>query len=215
MKRPNLIPSALFTVVLVTGFAWYGEQTGAAAPQPAPRDPDLTTRPLPPIVTDPADPVATAEQPPHPAVEPVRLPDAPPPSRPDHPFTQPVEPPPLPGATDTRAVPPDAMAFVPVQAVFNPSDLDQMPVPSYQARPDYPGRLKADGVTGEVLVDFIVDPAGNVRHAFAVRATRPEFADAACEAVGRWTFKPGRKRGAAVSVHMQVPIVFSLDAAAP
>ena len=34
---------------------------------------------------------------------------------------------------------------------------------------------------------------------------------AACVAVEKWRFKPGRKDGHAVYVHMQVPIVFTLS----
>ena len=33
----------------------------------------------------------------------------------------------------------------------------------------------------------------------------------AIQAVGKWTFRPGRKGGRAVNTRMQVPIVFSLN----
>ena len=95
--------------------------------------------------------------------------------------------------------------------MFDPGQLSQQPVARYQARPDYPYEMKRDGRTGEVLVDFIVDTNGNVRRAFAARSSSPEFEEAACRAVARWKFKPGRRGGVPVFVHMQVPIVFSLN----
>jgi protein TonB len=67
------------------------------------------------------------------------------------------------------------------------------------------------GISGEVTVDFIVDPNGNVRNATAVHSSQREFEESACTAVSKWKFNPGRKGGRPVFVHMQVPIVFTLS----
>ena len=66
-------------------------------------------------------------------------------------------------------------------------------------------------MTGSVVVDFIVDTAGNVRDAYAVDATLPEFEETAVEAVSKWRFRPGKKDGHLVNCHMQLPIDFELD----
>jgi periplasmic protein TonB len=66
-------------------------------------------------------------------------------------------------------------------------------------------------VTGEVLVDFIVDTNGNVINAYAVKSSQREFEDNAVLAVSKWKFKPGRRGGRNVNTHMQVPIVFTLN----
>ena len=62
-----------------------------------------------------------------------------------------------------------------------------------------------------MLPHFIVDTDGNVRNAYAIRATAPAFAAAAVAAVVQWTFKPGTVQGRAVNVHMQVPLMFTLN----
>jgi periplasmic protein TonB len=62
-------------------------------------------------------------------------------------------------------------------------------------------------------VSFIVDSNGDVRNAVAVRSSQVEFESSACKAVSHWKFKPGKKGGRAVAVHMEVPIVFSIDKA--
>jgi periplasmic protein TonB len=94
---------------------------------------------------------------------------------------------------------------------FDVSQLDVVPVPRFQARPQYPFALRRDGIPGEAVTDFIVDTDGNVQRAYAIRATHPAFADAAVAAVMKWKFKPGRKNGREVNTHMQVPIVFTLN----
>ena len=95
--------------------------------------------------------------------------------------------------------------------VFGISMLDQTPVPKFQARPQYPFEMRRAGIAGEVVVDFIVDTAGDVQNAYALRSTQREFEAAAVQAVSKWKFKPGRKGGRDVPTHMQVPIVFTLN----
>lgn len=95
--------------------------------------------------------------------------------------------------------------------VFDPSMLDQQPVPKLQARPQYPFEMRRAGIAGEVTVDFIVDPSGNVQNAYALKSSQREFEAEAVKAVSKWKFKAGRKAGRDVPVHMQVPIVFTLN----
>jgi TonB family protein len=92
------------------------------------------------------------------------------------------------------------------------SQLDVMPVARFQARPQYPFALRRANIEGEAVTEFIVDTQGNVQRAYALRATHPEFADAAVAAVSKWKFKPGMKNGRTVNTRMQVPIVFTLNA---
>src|ERR1043165_6774453 len=95
--------------------------------------------------------------------------------------------------------------------VFDFSMLDQIPVPRFQAKPQYPFEMRRAGIAGEVVVDFIVDTAGDVQNAYAIRSSQREFESAAVQAVSKWKFKPGRKGGRDVPTHMQVPIVFTLN----
>lgn len=82
---------------------------------------------------------------------------------------------------------------------------------TFQARPIYPFAMRASGMRGEVVVDFIVDIEGRVRNAYAVRSLNPSFDDPAIEAVQKWRFEPARLGDRPVNVHMQVPIIFTLD----
>ena len=55
-------------------------------------------------------------------------------------------------------------------AVYDPSKLDRQPQPKMQARPEYPFDLRRAGIRGEAVVDFVVDPNGNVLNAHAVKS---------------------------------------------
>ncbi len=80
-----------------------------------------------------------------------------------------------------------------------------------QNRPIYPFALRANGMKGEVIVDFIVDIEGRVRNAFVIRSLNPAFDDPALETVTQWRFQPGRVGERPVNTHMQVPIIFTMD----
>ncbi len=130
-------------------------------------------------------------------------------------FVQKIQPPPPEGVTISAT-----MNIVPEvrdpnmfrgMKVFDISMLDQTPVPKFQARPQYPFEMRRAGIAGEVVVDFIVDTAGDVQNAYALRSSQREFEAAAVQAVSKWKFKPGRKGGRDVPTHMQVPIVFTLN----
>ncbi len=96
-------------------------------------------------------------------------------------------------------------------SVFNPTELDQIPIPRFQASPVYPSALRQAGVKGEVTVGFIVDANGNVCEAYALKSTQREFEASAIEAVTKWKFRPGEKGGKPVNTRLQVPIVFNLS----
>ena len=55
-------------------------------------------------------------------------------------------------------------------AVVERATLYRQPRPTFQARPEYPAELRSAAVTGEVVVEFVVDANGEVRDARAVKA---------------------------------------------
>jgi periplasmic protein TonB len=210
MRPRNLLIGALFSIVLIAAVAWYGERTHWVRPHAPPPEKlvEITMRPLDPEPTE--IPEANSEKS---AKEEVTIPmqrDTPQPNPPEKAFTQPIEPPqPVNDIHDVSKIP----NFNPGGGIapFNPSQLDQQADVRVQTKPEYPYSMKQSGLSGEVLVAFIVDSNGDVRNAIAVRSTQVEFESSACKAVSNWKFKPGRKGGRAVAVHMEVPIVFSIS----
>jgi TonB family protein len=110
--------------------------------------------------------------------------------------------------TAARAARAAAFAALPV---YTPDQLDQQPTPTYQARPNYPLEARRSGTSGQAVVSFVVNPAGEVSDVQAASSTQPDFATAAVAAVQQWQFKPGQKAGQPVNARMQIPIVFTLN----
>lgn len=88
---------------------------------------------------------------------------------------------------------------------------DASPAVRSQVAPVYPFELRRASITGEVIVDFYVKTDGTVANAVPIRATDVQFATAAVAAVQSWTFVSGRRNGALVTTHLQVPIIFTLN----
>ncbi len=112
--------------------------------------------------------------------------------------------------TLVRAAEEKARAAQAAAALYSLNELDQAPVARFQARPQYPAELRAAGIEGSVVVEFVVGTEGDVEHARAVRSTHPALESAAAEAVTRWKFKAGRKDGRDVRTRLQIPIVFTV-----
>lgn len=94
---------------------------------------------------------------------------------------------------------------------YSAAALDAAPRTRFQAPPTYPYALKSSGVTGEVLVEFVVDESGRVCNPRVIRASHFEFEAPTLAAVSRWRFEPGMRNNRAVKFMMRVPVTFSLD----
>ena len=112
-------------------------------------------------------------------------------------------------ATVVRPVPVQG-AVVHSGAYVDIAYTDVMPVVISQARPIFPPRFREAGFSGDALIDFIVETDGRTSEVQCVRATDAAFRDAAITSISQWQFRPGKKDGAPVRVHMQVPMVFSI-----
>lgn len=114
---------------------------------------------------------------------------------------------------DARNVPFNTTVFTPLEgfAATAPGVVVAPPTVLTQARPEYPFELRRAGVTGEVLIEFNVNPQGRVQNAFARSATNNGFITSAVVAVNQWTFRPAMSNGVPVAFTFQVPIVYTLN----
>jgi RNA polymerase sigma factor (sigma-70 family) len=85
------------------------------------------------------------------------------------------------------------------------------PILLYHVPPVYPRELKQAGISGEVLVEFIVNAEGGTNGPFAVHSTRRELESAAVEAAKQWEYEPGAVHGRRVNTRVQVPFVFKAE----
>lgn len=78
---------------------------------------------------------------------------------------------------------------------FQLRELDRIPVPSKVVPPEYPESLAAKGARGSVVVEFYIDPTGQVRMPAALKWDEDALADLAVAAVSQWRFEPPRAKG--------------------
>lgn len=95
-----------------------------------------------------------------------------------------------------------------VTKVAHIAGMDKAPVIKTQTAPVYPSYLRERGIQGVVTVEMLIDSAGRVVEAKAVRATIPEFGVQAVEAARQWTFVPAEAGGQKISARIQVPFEF-------
>lgn len=90
------------------------------------------------------------------------------------------------------------------------AQLDDPPVMVVQGALRYPPALQSAGITGNVMVQFIVDTSGHpIESSFKVlKSTLPAFEPAAREAALKSVFRPGKLHGQAVMVLVQQAVVF-------
>ncbi|QYM78521.1 TonB family protein [Horticoccus luteus] len=214
--RRDLIIGVILSLAIHGGVAWLPQlfKGGTKAPPPKEEVTTIELMKMPPL--EPEEPEEIPNDEPQTPIE------FAPPMQADVPqivpvdaFVQQIQPPPPEGLkpnTGVITIPQGRPGgFGKGIEIFDVSKLDKSPVPKVRVAPNYPFEMKRSGITGEVVVDFIVDTHGDVQNAFAVRSTQREFEQPAVQAVSKWKFTPGRKNGRAVYSHLQVPIEFKLD----
>ena len=87
---------------------------------------------------------------------------------------------------------------------------DAPPRPTRIVRPVYPISLRLAGISGEVLLEFVVDSTGRTKAVRAVQSPHPLLAERAIEALGHWRFTPGRRNSRLVNTRLRLPIRFEL-----
>ena len=79
-----------------------------------------------------------------------------------------------------------------------------------QAAVVYPPDARAEGVEGQVVVQFLVQPGGTVSDPSILRSPDDRLSAAALDAVRQMAFTPGEQRGRPVTVRFAVPVTFRL-----
>ncbi len=94
---------------------------------------------------------------------------------------------------------------------FGLKQVDTPPVPIRKVEPEFPSEALQMGISGRVVLRFLVKTDGKVAKASVLEADPPGFFEqSAMEAIDRWRFKPGHYRGNAVATWVDLPIRFRL-----
>lgn len=102
----------------------------------------------------------------------------------------------------------------PNPAIPTADQLDAKPEPIRQPPPAYPWVLRGDELSGEAVIEFIVDRNGRCLFPRIVSSSHEDFGWAAATGVLRWKYKPPTKGGAKVDARVTTTVVFDLKKAA-
>ena len=94
-----------------------------------------------------------------------------------------------------------------VDELFSLSDLDQKPRATFQPSPQVNAKLRQRG-GGTVYILFVVDQRGRVENPIIQSSPDPLFDRPALDAIKKWRFEPGKRKGEPVRFRMRVPMTF-------
>ena len=72
----------------------------------------------------------------------------------------------------------------------------------------YPKGLKADGISGQVVVEFDVTPIGRVTNSTIIQSPDNELGEIVLSRIEYMEFEPGTQNGKTVTVRHRMPITF-------
>jgi TonB family protein len=108
------------------------------------------------------------------------------------------------------STPPNNSFLTPQRSIYPlPRNLAEPFVPTEvvsRVEPEYPPELLKLGKSGQVILEFVVSPRGEVGEIKAISSDDPLFTASAIRALGQWKFTPR-----ASSHRIRVPIAFELN----
>lgn len=96
------------------------------------------------------------------------------------------------------------------EGVFDISRVEEQPIATFQARPEYPFELRRAGVDGEATILLTVRRDGSICDAMVVKASDIRFGRSALASILKWRFVPARISGQPVDCRLMIPINYSV-----
>lgn len=78
-------------------------------------------------------------------------------------------------------------------------------------KPEYPENMAATGTVGGSILELRIGADGKVNQTTVLRASHPEFGQAAQKAVSQWVFTPAQKDGKPVECRWRIAVNFSVN----
>ena len=97
------------------------------------------------------------------------------------------------------------------EIIYELEDLTRAPRPIARPAPTYPPELRRAGISGTVVLMFVVRADGTTSNITVERSDNPAFEEPAMRAVRKWRFEPGEKDGKAVNTRVRQPIPFKFS----
>jgi protein TonB len=102
---------------------------------------------------------------------------------------------------------------VDLQQVFSEAVVDEVPERISCPMPEYPRMMQQASISGQVLLQFVVETDGHVKPESieTLSSSNRAFEIPAREMIAKCLFRPGRVRASPVRVLVQMPVIFNLQ----
>lgn len=215
MRQPVAVPEPMGARALYWDASMERSVQAASpsAPPETPQQPEPTTPAIKPAKPEPVPQPEPAPAMPDTSPSALRLSERPEPKRSDS-----IEADPAPANEESAtqsslSAHGDASArTAPGDAAFELGEVDSAPGVRHGPAPEYPHEARRKGVTGTVLLRFLVERDGSVSSIQVLQADPPGvFEENAVRAVERWRFRPGLRHGEPVRTWVRLPLRFRLE----
>ncbi len=95
--------------------------------------------------------------------------------------------------------------------IINAAALDTPIKPVSRRKPNFPKSVDKSVMSGDAMIECLIDKKGRVRLPRIVSASEPAFGYAAVQALSAWWFEIPRKAGKPVVTRVQVPFKFQVE----
>ncbi|WP_022663183.1 energy transducer TonB [Paucidesulfovibrio longus] len=211
MRQPVAVPEPIGARTLYWDASM--ERSVQAAFPSAPPETPQQPEPITPAKPEPVPQPEPAPAMPDPSLSALRLSERPEPKRSDS-----VEAEPAPAHEESadeasRSAHGDASANTASgETAFELGEVDSAPGVRHGPAPEYPREARRKGVTGTVLLRFLVERDGSVSRIQVLQADPPGvFEENAIRAVALWRFRPGLRHGEPVRTWVRLPLRFRLE----
>lgn len=92
---------------------------------------------------------------------------------------------------------------IPSEEIKESLDLSSPTTPLFQPKPEFPYELRDRGVSGEVLIQFVINKEGRTSEIKIIKTTHPAFSKSSVDAIKKWRYESREEE-----VIIQVPISF-------
>lgn len=98
----------------------------------------------------------------------------------------------------------------PTQKIWNVDQLGKRPEILKSFSPTYPDSLQKKGISGQVIMEMVIDEHGNIQSAKPFGLYHPDLVQAVLKVLPKWKFSPAEINGNPVNALVRLPVNFAL-----
>lgn len=115
-----------------------------------------------------------------------------------------------PGLLGGEPVDTEVKLSVPFNITQQTASLNRAPKPIFNPKPNYPRSLREQGITGNVIVQVVINASGDVQDIEVLASDNDLFTEEALKVLNEWKYAPALQNGKPISSRVQFSIPFKI-----